>query len=85
MSHTQTNEVDISDITNRIDEALRDRTDLHTIIVYGSAASGNLRSGDACASDVDIAVAGPEPLGLRAKLDLVSPLTRAIAGRTSFA
>ena len=79
VSHTQTSKADISDIASRIDEALGDRTDLHTIIVYGSAVSGNLRSGDAFASDVDIAVAGPEPLGLRAKLDLVASLSRALA------
>ncbi len=79
VSHTQTSEADISDIASRINGALRDRTDLHTVIVYGSAASGNLRSGDAFASDVDIAVAGPEPLGLRAKLDLVTSLSRALA------
>ncbi len=29
VSHTQTSEADISDITSRINEALRDRTDLH--------------------------------------------------------
>jgi predicted nucleotidyltransferase len=78
VSDSRTGEADISEISSRIEEALCDRTDLHTIIVYGSAAGGNLRSGAAFASDVDIAVAGAEPLGLRGKLHLLSSLSRAL-------
>jgi len=54
VSHSQTSEAEVPEISSRIEEALRDRTDLHTIIVYGSAASGDLRSGAAFASDVDL-------------------------------
>lgn len=51
---------------------------LHTVIVYGSAARGRLRTGGEMASDIDIAVAGDEPLTLDRRLDLSARLAVAM-------
>ena len=73
MTAPERDEADVASPESLIAEALADCPDLHTVIVYGSAVSGNLRDGE-LASDVDIAVAGPQPLTLRRRLDLGSRL-----------
>lgn len=73
----------ITDITTRLIEhavtsVLAEARDIHTVILYGSAARGRLRTGGEMASDVDIAVGALQPLTLGRRLDLASRLARAM-------
>ena len=52
--------------------------DLHTVVLFGSAAHGALRDGGEMASDVDVAVAGVGPLSIDRRLDLASRLSLAL-------
>ncbi len=61
-----------------IDSVLLESVDLHTVVLYGSAARGELRGGTEMASDVDVAVAGDEPLPVDRRLELASRLARAV-------
>ena len=58
--------------------ALGEAGDLHTVVLFGSAARGALRDGGEMASDVDFAVAGVEPLSIDRRLDLASRLSLAL-------
>lgn len=65
-------------VTNTITSALSAAADLHTIVLYGSAARGELRTGGEMESDVDVAVAGEEPLSIGRRLELADALDRKI-------
>ena len=65
-------------IVEAIEVALSGEHDIHTIILYGSAANGNLRDGGARASDVDLAVAAHERLGLQRRIELATRLGSAV-------
>lgn len=65
-------------IARTIDTVLLESGDLHTVVLYGSAARGALRGGSEMASDVDVAVAGDEPLPIDRRLELASRLAGAV-------
>ena len=62
---------------NTVRAALASESELSTVILYGSAASGTLRTGGELESDVDIAVAGAAPLETERILALKSRLSLA--------
>lgn len=60
----------VSRIAVRVKDILRDEPGLRLAILYGSAATGKMRSG----SDVDIALLFNHPLGSDQKMELITRL-----------
>lgn len=60
----------VPEITARVKDILRDEPGLRLAILYGSAATGKMRSG----SDVDIALLFNHPLGSDQKMELITRL-----------
>ena len=57
-------------IAERLVRVLAGEDDLHTVVLYGSAATGRLRTGVELESDIDVAVAAAAPLDPGRRLDL---------------
>ncbi|TVQ32004.1 MAG: nucleotidyltransferase domain-containing protein [Wenzhouxiangella sp.] len=62
---------------SKVEEYLREQPDLRLAIIYGSMAAGRARPD----SDLDVAVAGREPLLVERKMALISGLAE-LTGRT---
>jgi predicted nucleotidyltransferase len=67
-------------ILSAVHAAAERHPELHTVVLYGSAARGTLRrDGDELLrSDVDIAVASEQPLGIEKWLDLQAEFAQAL-------
>lgn len=65
-------------VANTVSSTLSSSAYLHTIVLYGSAARGELRTGGEMESDVDVAVAGTEPLSIGRRLELADLLADAL-------
>lgn len=74
MNSIQTPSLAVSEITIRAKEVLYAEQGLTLAILYGSAATGKMRSG----SDVDIALLFNQPLGTARKMELISRLESAL-------
>lgn len=62
----------VSDICDRVVEILNTEPELKVAIIYGSAASGTMRTD----SDVDLAVLFDRPMGVEWKINLKARLER---------